>query len=60
MPYHQMIGFGDQSLLSTTGTSIGFLDKIQAGNIGGACEAVHSSAAEVNSIAFSRCIFVKP
>ena len=39
-------------LLSTIGTSIRFLDKIQTSNIGGAGEAVHSTAEEVKSFSF--------
>lgn len=40
-------------LLSTVGTSTGFLDKIQTSNILGACEAVHSTAEEVKPFSFS-------
>ncbi len=59
MPHLLIIAFDDELLVSTTGTSIGFLVKIQASNIGGACEVVHSTAQEVSLIVFWCCVFIK-
>lgn len=52
------MAFDDELLLSTSGTSIGFFDKIEASNIRGACEAIHSTAEEVNLIPLFFIVYI--
>jgi len=60
MPHLLIVAFDDELWVFITGASIGFFDKIQTSNIGGACEVVHSTTQEVSLIVFWCCVFIKP